>query len=60
MLTRELRQEAVPELIRFGQDEALDAMTRKWVFQALREIAGQNLPDDGAAWARWWAGRPAR
>jgi len=59
MLTREMCQEAVPELIRFGQDESLDPATRKWVFQALREIAGQNLPDDGAAWGRWWADRPA-
>jgi hypothetical protein len=60
MLTRDMRREAVPELIRFGQDESLDAMTRKWVFQALREIAGQNLPDDATAWMRWWASRPAR
>jgi hypothetical protein len=60
MLSREMRWEAVPEMIRFGQDETLDPATRKWVFQALREIAGQNLPDDGTAWARWWANRPAR
>jgi HEAT repeat protein len=57
MLTRDLRQKALPELIRFGQDQTLDAMTRKWVFQALREIAGQRLPDDGAAWAAWFASR---
>lgn len=58
MLTRALRSKAVPELIRFGQDPTLDASTRKWVFQALREIAGQILPDDATAWARWWAARP--
>jgi len=58
MLTRELRREAVPELIRFGQDESLDAMTRKWSFQALREITGQNLPDDANAWVHWRATRP--
>src|SRR5258708_2538361 len=33
MLSRDLRQKAVPELIRFGQDETLDKTTRKWVFQ---------------------------
>lgn len=60
MLTHELRQESIPEFIRFSQDESLDPATRKWAFQALREIAGQSLPDDAAAWARWWAGRPAR
>jgi len=58
MLSRELRQKAVPELIRFGLDQTLDAMTRKWVFQALREITGQNIPDDAAAWASWQASRP--
>lgn len=60
MLSREVRQKAVPELIRFAQDETLDATTRKWVFQALREIAQQKLPDDSAAWARWYSSRPAR
>jgi hypothetical protein len=58
MLPRAMRRGAMPELVRFGQDPTLDAATRKWVFQALREIAGQNLPDDAAAWARWSAGRP--
>jgi hypothetical protein len=53
-----MRGKAVPELIRFAQDPTLDASTRKWVFQALREIAGQNLPDDPSAWARWAAARP--
>lgn len=60
MLSREFRQKAVPELIRFGQDQTLDATTRKWVYQALREIAQQRLPDDAAAWANWFASRPAR
>jgi hypothetical protein len=30
-------------------------MTRKWVFQALREITEQNLADDPAAWVHWYA-----
>ena len=60
MLSRGLRQKAVPELIRFAQDETLDATTRKWVFQALREIAQQNLPDDASAWVRWYRSRPAQ
>ncbi len=57
MLTRELRQKAVPGLIEFAQDETLDATTRKWVFQALREITQQSLPDEAAAWSRWHASR---
>jgi hypothetical protein len=60
LLTHELRRKAIPELIRFGGDESLDAATRKWAFQALREIAEQNLPDDAAAWQKWYAGRRAQ
>jgi HEAT repeat protein len=60
MLSRELREKAVPELVRFGEDPNLDVTTRKWVFQALREITGQNLADDPAAWVHWYAARPTR
>jgi len=55
MLSRDLRRKAVPELVRFGQDPGMDAITRKWVFQALREITGQSLADDPARWASWYA-----
>ncbi len=55
LLSRELRRKAVPELVRFSEDPNLDAMTRKWVFQALREITEQNLADDSAAWVHWYA-----
>jgi len=57
MLSRELRQKAVPGLIQFAQDGTLDATTRKWVYQALREITQQSLPDDASAWAHWHAFR---
>jgi hypothetical protein len=60
MLTRQMRQTALPELIRFAQDQTLDAATRTWVFQALREIAGQSLPDDAAPWVQWWSRRPVQ
>jgi hypothetical protein len=60
LLSRSLRKKAIPELIRFAQDESLDPTTRKWVFQALREIAEQNVPDDAAAWVRWYGSRPAQ
>jgi HEAT repeat protein len=55
MLSRELRQKAVPELIRFSQDTALDDTTKKWVYQALREITQQGLENDPASWANWHA-----
>jgi len=57
MLSRELRQKAVPELIRFSQDPGLDETTKKWVYQALREITLQSLGNDPASWANWYASR---
>lgn len=54
LLSREMRQQAVPELIRFSQDPNLDATTKKWVFQALREITQQNLANDPTAWVSWY------
>ena len=54
MLSRELRRQAVPELVRFAEDPNLDATTKKWVFQALREITEQSLGDDPSAWVRWY------
>ena len=60
MLSRELRQKAVPELVRFGQDPELDATTKKWVYQALREITQQSLQDDPAAWLSWYGAEANR
>lgn len=54
LLSRELRQKAVPELIRFLQDPAVDQTTRKWVYQALTEITQQNLGQDASAWVSWY------
>jgi HEAT repeats len=53
MLSREQRYEAVPRLIGFADDPALDDQTRTWVFQALRDITGQSLPRDARAWREW-------
>jgi HEAT repeat protein len=55
MLSRQQRLTAVPTLIEFAGDMALDEQTRGWVFQALRDITGQSLPRDPAAWHAWWA-----
>ena len=53
MLTRRQRMTAVPSLIDFAGDMSLDEQTRGWVFQALRDITGQSLPRDPAAWRDW-------
>ena len=54
MLTREQRLRAVPDLLRMADDESLDATTRGWVFQALRDISGAAVGSDAAAWRAWW------
>jgi HEAT repeat protein len=54
MLNREQRMRAVPRLLDFAGDGALDDQTRSWVFQALRDITGENLPRDAVAWRGWY------
>lgn len=54
MLTREQRLRAVPELLRMADEESLDATTRSWVFQALRDITGASVGADASAWRTWW------
>jgi hypothetical protein len=58
MLPRELRHDAVPELIGFLEDRDLDKPTRQEVVLALREITGQNLQDDPVAWRSWSLSQP--
>lgn len=54
MLSEKQRRSAVPQLLAFAADAALDAETRKWVFHALRDITGQSLPHDATAWRNWY------
>src|SRR5579864_403246 len=58
MLTREQRLRAVPELLKMSDDDALDAATRGWVFQALRDITGVSLGADPSTWRAWWSQHP--
>jgi hypothetical protein len=55
MLSKQQRHAAVPRLLDYAGDFSLDDQTRGWVFQALRDITGQNLPRDPAAWRKWYA-----
>jgi HEAT repeats len=54
MLSHEQRFTAVPQLIDYSADPALDAQTRAWAFQALADITRQHLPNDSAAWRTWY------
>jgi HEAT repeats len=55
MLTREQRMKAVPGLIEIAGDPAQDATTRLWAFEALREITGEPVGNDVAAWRNWFS-----
>jgi hypothetical protein len=57
MLTKEQRLAAVPDLLNFFDDDALDSATRGWVYGALRLITGTELGNDANAWRKWWANR---
>jgi HEAT repeat protein len=55
MFSAAQRRTAVPALLDFAEDGALDEQTRGWVFQALRDITGQSLPREASAWRAWYA-----
>ena len=55
MLTHDQRFAAVPDLLNFLDDDALDSDTRGWVYGALRLITGEPLGNNAQAWQRWWA-----
>jgi hypothetical protein len=57
MLTREQRMLAAPGLLELTDDPSLNDTTRTWVYQALREITNENLPNDPAAWRNWYASK---
>jgi HEAT repeat protein len=54
MFTPEDRLTAVPQLLNYTDDPALDAQTQAWAFKALSDITGQRLPNDSKAWRSWY------
>jgi hypothetical protein len=57
MFSPEQRMSAVPQLLNYSDDPALDLQTHAWAFQALGDITGQHLPHDSAAWRNWYESR---
>ena len=55
MLNERQRRRAVAPLLDLAADGAVDEQTRKWIFQALRDITGQSLPHDVETWRRWYS-----
>lgn len=54
LFTPEQRMMAVPQLLNYTDDAALDAQTHTWAFQALGDITHQRLPNDSTAWRNWY------
>ena len=54
MLTNQQRRTTIPTLLVYAEDPSLDAQTHAWTYHALRDITAQHLPDDAAAWRRWY------
>jgi HEAT repeat protein len=53
MFSAAQRRRAVPRLLDYAGDGALDPQTRGWVYQALRDITGKSLPHEPDAWRQW-------
>ena len=53
MLRPEQRRTAIPTILAYTEDSSLDSATRAWAFHALRDITGENLPDNSTAWRDW-------
>jgi hypothetical protein len=54
MLSQDQRLIAVPQLINYSDDPALDAQTHALAFQALAAITKQHLPNDSESWRNWY------
>ncbi len=54
------RARLLPELMKFASDPRLDAMTRSWIFDALRELTGESFGDDPTQWSAWYAARSGK
>lgn len=57
LFTPEQRMSAVPQLLNYTDDPALDAQTHAWAFHALSDITHQPLPNDPSAWRSWYGSR---
>jgi len=55
MLTQEQRHSVIPHLLDYADDTSLDPQTQGWVYQALRDISGKNLPNDSSSWRNWYS-----
>ena len=45
---QEQRHSVIPHLLDYADDPSLDTQTHGWVYQALRDITGKDLPNDSS------------
>jgi hypothetical protein len=60
MFTNAQRMAAIPRLLNYTDDSALDTQTHNWAFQALADITRQSLPNDSRVWKNWYERTGAR
>jgi len=54
MYTHEQRMVAAASLVNWLDDSLLTTPQRMWLLHALRDISGQNLGTESAAWRQWY------
>jgi hypothetical protein len=54
MYTHEQRMVAAASLANWLDDSLLTTPQRMWLLHALRDISGQNLGTESAAWRQWY------
>jgi hypothetical protein len=54
IFTRQQRLRLVPRLIDLVSDPQANPQMLSWSYVALRDITGEKLPDDSAAWRGWY------
>ncbi len=54
MYTHEQRMIAAASFVNWLDDSLLTTSQRMWLLHALRDISGQNLGTDSAAWRQWY------
>lgn len=54
LFTPQQRSAAISKLIEYSDDSSLDEQTHAWAFHALSDITHQRLPNDSAAWKKWY------
>lgn len=60
LFTQVQRRSAIPQLLSYTDDPALDAQTQGWAFHALSDITHQRLPNSTAAWRGWYEAMKSR